>query len=479
MKHVPPPDLLALIRTLERELVGEGSPVERQARLAGGAVVEPEWPADLPPLTPELRAWFSWRENDPESTWRSAAWAVGVYRAQAAEPGAHASRVPVLGHHLIDVRDGALWRADLDDDGVRVHAPAPEETLPGLLLRMARGLGERRRSPWRRIRLAESAIALTRITDPPTAEALAAAEIGTVMIATIARRTYAWLKHTPSAWVEVQVLSSIAIAELSFDLWLDALREALATGTDEGKTVYDDAGAAAALARRVTRARGQPVDLRLGDAVIWEQPPLEELLARLGPALERVSPVARRALLPPAREAELAALEVQLGAPLPDDVRALWRTFGGQREPASLYGHARLLSPAEAARSGATMRALAVESFDVPGGPGYWEQGLLPLLDRGTGDVWCVDVTGAYGPPGGLWDFDHERPAHRTIHFASVAEWLECFVEGLEEDLYVAEEGGVHPRGFLASGLRTEVERHDIARTNRRFPWTRALVLRS
>lgn len=76
---MPPSELASLIRSAERELIAEGPPRERDALCAGGEVVVPAWPAELPPLTPELHTWFSWRAAG-RTTWRSAEWAAARYR---------------------------------------------------------------------------------------------------------------------------------------------------------------------------------------------------------------------------------------------------------------------------------------------------------------------------------------------------------------------------------------------------------------
>jgi hypothetical protein len=117
------------------------------------------------------------------------------------------------------------------------------------------------------------------------------------------------------------------------------------------------------------------------------------------------------------------------------------------------------------------MRRLATEQFGDP----YWDRALVAFLDLGTGDHVCVDVSGAYGPDGCVVAFAHERPAAREIHYDSITEWLECFVDGLYVD-HGPE--GLFARGLLETGSARERWAHDSARTNDRYPWSRAIRLR-
>jgi cell wall assembly regulator SMI1 len=194
----------------------------------------------------------------------------------------------------------------------------------------------------------------------------------------------------------------------------------------------------------------EPWNMYVGAARLWEQPSLDELLARLSRALMERFPsvVLRPGLLP----SSIGLLERKLMRPLPQELRALWAHADGQ-ERGALYWKYQLVSAAKALRDPQRVS--------------------LPFLDDGAGDEIAVDVSGRYGPEGSVIYFDHERPQVVKILYDSVTQWLECLVDGIESGLFVEWEGGLYPGSFVRTGSLYEIVQHDSKRTNCEFPWER------
>lgn len=487
------PELLAAVRRLQNEIIAEAEPDVRKRLLAGRPRESAEWPDDLLPLTPELAAWFSW---EAEGSWRSAREAGDVYRALAKDTNHRPSLVPVLWgaysprQYLIDTSDGSVWSwksdalpaddtghdsdVELDPVFVCTFEREPYASFTELLASVADTYAQRRQSPWRRLRLGSMGTLPARIEHPPELGAWSNARVGTVMLVEVHRSPRAFLKYAPGSWVELVLErgASIERADISVELWLDGVRRLLASGIDSDKTLHDDASACASFTRRSARRGSGQLVMATIDISIAEQPALATLIAALDTSLARVAPTIRGSLEPPAEENALRALEELIGTRLPDALRALWSFADGQ-EGASLYYNLKLLSVADSMSTWIEMRRLATGDL----GDAYWDRGLVPVLSRGNGDHLCVDVTGAYGPPGGVCELDHEVPEKRTILSGSVAEWLESFVLCLQYGEYVVNDGSLYPKDFLATGDTTTVERYDIRVTNGRFPWTRTVAL--
>lgn len=458
----------------------EGGSLWRKTIIEGDAA-EVEWPADLPPLTADLMMWFAWRSSGVMESWRSASHAAELYRTCAANPRFRSSLVPVLDHHFVDVEDGSVWVRYLDDDGLDCFDRTAFADLSELLASMEDGYAARRCSPWRRFRVERGDEApWTRLDVLPGAAFLARIPVGGALLAGPATSRWPrWqllLKLAPASWLATPFRGPLPFEDRCVDLAAEMLRERFAAGDDALKADLTDEAMADRLASMMKRwsAKG-PVEFHHGVLRMWQQPPVPELLARLERALARVAPHVRRAFAPPARDADIAALEVDIGVPLPFDVRALWALADGQTASDALYWSYRLVSVADARSTIAMMLSLAAEQF----GQAYWNRAFVPLLDRGNGDYLCVDVAGTYGPEGSIVAFDHEWPERRRIVFGSLTDWLECFVDGLEAGIYVADpNGGVFPHDFLETGSLNEIARHDAVRTNGLYPWELRLRLR-
>lgn len=127
--------------------------------------------------------------------------------------------------------------------------------------------------------------------------------------------------------------------------------------------------------------------------------------------------------------------------------------------------------------SARTMSRTLLELAGSQFGEAYWHPSFIPFLEKINGDNLYVDVDGIHGPPGSVVDFDHERPDVRRVLYDSVAQWLECLVEGLALGLYEWADA-VFPRDFLDDGDLYEIRTHDRIYTNGAYPWERRLALR-
>jgi cell wall assembly regulator SMI1 len=487
---VSPRELDETLRRFERTLVREGGSEWREAIL-GGEAAEVVWPADLPPLTADLKTWFAWRPASDggalATSWRSASWAAEAYHWYEVDPSFRRSLVPVLRGYVVDVEDGSLWGRELDmDTGLDRFVREPFANLSEFLASMEAEYAARRRSPCRRFRVDRGdGPKWTLLEGVPDAALLAQMPIGRALRAVgssskrrkgrLALKGQFALKIAPTTWLMTSFHPSL-LEDDYIDDALRMVRYGFAAGGDTLETDLDDEAAAERLASLMKgwSANG-PVDLRSGVVRVWQQPPMSELLGRLDRELTRVAPHVRRALASPARDADIAVLEAELGASLPADLRALWAFAGGQTTQDALYWGYRLVSVADARSTIAMMLGLAADQF----GEAYWHRALVPLLDKGNGDYVCVDVAGAYGPEGCIVDFDHAWPERRQILFDSPTEWLECYVDGLEAGLYVADpDGGIFPHEFLETGSLYEITRHNDIRTNGRYPWERHLRMR-
>lgn len=492
---MPASSIEETIRRLERTLVNEGD-FKMRMTIFDRQPGEAKWPADLPPLSAEAAAWFGTHFVSAEflGAWRWAPWAAEVYRESLDVPGFRSSLVPVLDGdpvYYLDMQDGSVWsRSDGgdsdEDDGDEARlprfSPAPFASFTALLESLEAEYAARANSPWRRLRVDRAAeeppTQWLPLDDAPDAATLAEAEMGAVILArSLAGEQHGelWLKLDPSRWARSSFYAPAPFDEEYLDDVLAKLRYHLA---DHNAALSEHRGdeAATHLQAQVAlwRAQGE-LELMRGQIRVWSRPAPDELIARFDVALARVAPALREALAPPASDEALADLEQYLGAPLPPALRALWKLGDGLRGVEPLYLGHRFLSVAEARQLIATKRDEAEQKF----GAAYWEPGVMSFLARANGELLCVDALGAYGPPGGITDFDPEWPERRQILFDSVTEWLECFVDGIEAGLYVLKpEQGLYPEGFLATGWQDEVTLLNEVRMNNRYPWERHLRMR-
>lgn len=501
---MPASSIEETIRRLERTLVNEGD-FKMRMTIFDRQPGEAKWPEDLPPLSAEAAAWFGTHFVSGEflGAWRWAPWAAEVYRESLDVPDFRPSLVPVLDGepvYYLDMQDGSVWSRDDDGDDREVSdddggddsagdreaqpprfSPSRFASFTALLESLEADYAARAGSPWRALRVDRSpdpAAQWQPLSDVPDAAALAEAEVGAVLLArslTGEQHGELWLKLDPARWARSSFYAPVPFDEEYLDDVLAKLRYHLA---DHNAALTEHRGdeAAAHLRERVAtwRALGA-LELVRGQIRVWSRPDPDALVARFDVALNGVAPSLREALAAPASDEELAEFESYLGASLPPALRALWKLADGQRGAEPLYMGHRFLGVAEARQLIAAKRDEADQKF----GEAYWQLGVMSFLARDNGELLCVDALGAYGPIGGITDFDPEWPERRQILFDSVTEWLECFVDGIEAGLYVLEpEQGLYPEGFLATGWHDEVTLLNEVRMNNRYPWERHLQMR-
>ncbi|MCC6809285.1 MAG: SMI1/KNR4 family protein [Deltaproteobacteria bacterium] len=131
-------------------------------------------------------------------------------------------------------------------------------------------------------------------------------------------------------------------------------------------------------------------------------------------------------LLPPLGEAEIAALEAQIGAPLPSDYRAYLRDVsGGGAGPG--YG---LLSPL-----GAPQRALAAGelAWAEGGSSAVPPRGALALAHAGCGNMWLLGIRGARA--GEVWIDGAGSDLKTRRAFASFDAWYRGWLDAAVRDV--------------------------------------------
>lgn len=89
---------------------------------------------------------------------------------------------------------------------------------------------------------------------------------------------------------------------------------------------------------------------------------------------------------------------------------------------------------------------------------GWWNASWLPFLDRGNGDMLCLDMAGCDGPKGQMIDFCHDD-ALRVSHYPSVDGWLRLFVETIEAGHWEVDESGFFDLKADAFEAHREAER--------------------
>jgi cell wall assembly regulator SMI1 len=118
-------------------------------------------------------------------------------------------------------------------------------------------------------------------------------------------------------------------------------------------------------------------------------------------------------LLPPASEADIDAVGVELGLPLPSELRELWRAHGGQEEVGAgvsgLFGWHRLITPAAAVEHnrlyGETCIIDRTTYPPAPGAWGSWVPELIPFATFNDDDLCVHSASGevwAFRPGSGL-----------------------------------------------------------------------------
>jgi cell wall assembly regulator SMI1 len=481
-----PTTLSHTLYQLEHTLVCEGGTGWR-SHLLGGSVGKVDWPLEFPKLSEELHEWFAWQSAEENAStfavsWRSAAWAARQYRVYADSSNFRPSLIPVYDEYLINVEDGSVWEHKINDDGDDIFDLSSIPDLSGLLVSIEARYAKRITSPWRSFRVdrveGHSWYCLEVVPDMETLSAMAT---GTWLLVMPSERSWLMgqvvLKIASTTWMAMPIRMAVPFMDKSVGYLLETIRESFARGDDLYQQEMTHQQCADLLVWKVKRGQTKgALKLYQGVVRVWKQPAMSELIERLDSELMRVAPQVHATLSPPARDDEIAAMELELGMALPADLCALWSYANGQTEHIALYWRYRLVSIAEARATSTMMQQLAADQM----GKEYWDHSMVPLFDKGNGDMLYVDVAGVLGPQGCLIDFDHEWPERRQIVFGNLREWLECFVDGIQSGVYVADpEEGIFPYSFLETGSFEEIEFHNRIRTNNRYPWERQVVIRN
>jgi cell wall assembly regulator SMI1 len=477
--------IVEAITKLEQSLIRYGDVSERELVLDGKRNESLHWPADGPAAHPDARTWLAWRELSMLSPmlrmpgklrYAELVKVGGGYWNECMELIVQLGRptlIPVLGELFCDGIDGSIWAATRDDNGWSGFEQF-DKNLATVLAGIAIHYAELSRAPWRRQRIGLPVEGVVfRPTDRYNEAELEHVCSGTTFISTFTTsRRFAvngsvWVKLGDNQWVTTttrnwkrgetsddDVRSLLSLLRLSLDHY------------------QSDTHAAERRLHAEANKPGGAVDV--GVFRVWKQPTFETILAGLDSALEQF-PNIYESLREGASDAELDATEDVLGYALPPEVRALYGWSDGQAEDLcgpTFYWRYRLCSLQQSLANARSLRALRAQF-----GAEYWPNSALPFLQRGNSDCIYVDLGGDVGPVGCVVDFNHEQPAIRKVLYGSVTEWLECFVDGLEDDLFVMWENGLFPRDFADQGDFAGAEAHDEERTNGRYPWTRRLTL--
>jgi cell wall assembly regulator SMI1 len=479
------------IARLERALTHSGNRRLRTLVLEGVRATELTWPDDLLPLRPEVRTWLTWRElSDPQ--WLRVPSRDAEVLCQLLTPlqaaelmhrQENASRdrprlIPILGdagnscaRFLCDGADGSVWEQEYDDEGMPLFLRVANSVFE-LLGRIAEFYQALRRSHWRRLRV-------EKCDDPKWASVprydaafLETCARGTVLASSfrLAGRRASWLfiKLDDEQWLETGLYGWDGSANdlLNLERGLDGFRAQFAEGNVE--KIRSSVHLAKSLSTLVRKWGTQPWTLLAGATRVWQQPTMDALLLRFAAVLKSKFP--QIVLRPGLSSAALVALERAAGRrSVPEDLKALYAFADGQ-DKGNLYWKYRFIPTGEIPEQSALQRRLRDERF----GPQYWDDGLIPCFEDGAGDLLCVDCEGAYGPAGSVVHIDHEQPHVREVRYDSVTQWLECFVDGLEGDLFSWPDGGMFP----ADSQDDFIAAHDRARTNDEYPWRTHLRLR-
>jgi hypothetical protein len=111
-------------------------------------------------------------------------------------------------------------------------------------------------------------------------------------------------------------------------------------------------------------------------------------------------------LLPPAPEAEIDRAASELGQPVHDDLRAVWRVHGGQEYfgvgVSGLFGRHRLLTPAEAVEQYRMIWDCEWETPPPLAAPVLYNRPVLELVPFASWDAYSLCV---HSVSGEVWEF--------------------------------------------------------------------------
>ena len=159
-----------------------------------------------------------------------------------------------------------------------------------------------------------------------------------------------------------------------------------------------------------------------------------------------------------ASEAEFEQLEQLIQAKLPEDFKVLYRVFNGQAyEEGYVFDGEEWLSLERMAEEWEVWKGLlddgefdddeeeADEDADPEVKTVWWSPLWIPFTYDGSGNHLCLDLDptseGTYGQVIRMWHDDPQRP----LEGKTFADWLETYIRGMEEGLYVYSEdyGGI------------------------------------
>jgi cell wall assembly regulator SMI1 len=460
-------DALTLaLDTLAQLLVREGDSLERE--LAASTRRNPDftWPDDAPALHESARTWFRWR--DIESAGRrlylwlvlplperrevhvelfSPEAALERWRERSAEE--RESFLEIVSWLHVHPGDGSVWayRASEDEESPPRLVRVADSLLQSVELTTAY-YAARARSPWRALRFDSSSEPLVAASLPDEAQ-LRALPTGTAYLLRWRRMSRVSSRTYDNALLGVRV---------GDDQWLlhdrstpqdspeDTLEEQIRwfrLACYEEPTCLSSGELARHLqeASEGTRTR-KFLDLHRGRVRVWQQGELGRVLERLRSELATPFPDVASSLREGASQETIQKLEAAMGYPLPEDLRGLLSWADGQAAGSRPFRlNMRLLSATEMEAEAHSMRGLQRDGLLQPY---WWDAGFLPFCSNGNGDYFCLDLRGVYGPVGSVLEFFHKDDLRR-VEAASLSQWLEAYVDGLEAGHWGEEDGRITP----------------------------------
>ena len=168
-----------------------------------------------------------------------------------------------------------------------------------------------------------------------------------------------------------------------------------------------------------------------------------------------------------ASDAEFSQLEQLIQAKLPEDFKALYHVFNGQAyEEGYVFDGEEWLSLERMAEEWEVWKGLlddgefdddeeeADEDADPEVNAVWWSPLWIPFTYDGSGNHLCLDLDptaeGTYGQVIRMW---HDDP-QRSLEGKTFADWVETYIRGMEEGLYVYSEdyGGIFKKDDIIAG---------------------------
>jgi len=204
------------------------------------------------------------------------------------------------------------------------------------------------------------------------------------------------------------------------------------------------------------------MDVQTVPKAVWVRMPpgepctMNELWKQLEGWLAIHWPEGLSALNPPATDAEIAALEMTLGAKLPQDCVDCLKVHNGQSEMAGgLFDNCEFLSTHAIADQWTVWKDLLDSgAFDgIASEPDegiradWWHSQWIPITHNGAGDHHCVDLApDSGGTPGQVIMMWHDS-SERNLQANSFENWFEEYVHAVLSGAYAYSEdyGGLVP----------------------------------